>query len=52
VSVQKLRYFDPYHYYQNYFVVLSLPDEELPIFQNPQEEVEQQKMNQIIDSLA
>lgn len=52
LRVEKLRCADKLHYYKNYFVVLSLPDRNIPIFQNPLEEVAQQKMNHIIDSLA
>ena len=52
LRVEKFWCADKFHGYKNFFVVLTLPGREIPIFQHPQQDVVQQKLSQIVDLLA
>lgn len=52
LRIERLRCSDKLNYYKNYFVVLVLPDREIPIYQHPDESVVTEKLAQIIATLA
>lgn len=43
---------DRFNYYRNYFVVLVLPDKEIPIYQDPKKSEAEQKLSDIIEALG